>query len=104
MAPGLRPAHPVGWQERFWSLLEQQLFDRPSLDGLFNQYRDNVPDLDKPDGASIRRQNFRHYLDSFKVRPVLLLLGEAAGYRGGRFSGVVFTSEGQLLTPGMLPF
>jgi hypothetical protein len=104
VAPGLRPAPPISWQEAFWSLLEQQLFGTPSVDGLFNQYRDGVPDLDQPDGAAIRRQNFRSYLDGFKDRPDLLLVGEAAGYRGGRFSGVAFTSERQLLTPGMLPF
>ena len=95
---------PQGWQDNLWEIFERDLFPLPSSDGLFNQYRDVVPGLEVPDGAAIRRQNFRNYLGGFVVPPPTLLVGEAAGYRGGRFSGIAFTSERQLLTPGFLPF
>ncbi len=92
------------WVRDLWELLERNLFTIPSGNGLFNQYRDTIPALDLPEGATLRRHNLRHYLESFEGPPIFLLVGEAAGYRGGRFSGVPFTSERQLLTPGFLPF
>jgi len=101
----LSPSAYAGvFQDDLWEIFERDLFPLPSSDGLFNQYRDVVPGLDRPDGAALRRQNFRNYLDSFIAPPSVLLVGEAAGYRGGRFSGVAFTSERQMLTPGFLPF
>lgn len=95
---------PHSWLNNLWTIFEKDLFPLPSTDGLFNQYRDIVPGLEVRDGAAIRRQNFRNYLESFETPPAALLVGEAAGYRGGRFSGIAFTSERQLLTPGFLPF
>jgi hypothetical protein len=70
----------------------------------FNQYRAVHPELDRPDGAEIRLQNLRCYLESFDqdsgVRYVLV--GEAAGYAGCRFSGIPFTGEVQLGGPDRL--
>jgi uracil-DNA glycosylase len=54
----------------------------------FNFYRDG-------NGADIRRIRLLDYLDS-RVGASLLLVGEAAGYRGARVSGIPFTSERQL--------
>lgn len=66
---------------------------------LFNQFRDEDPALDARGAAAIRRANARAYLGA-RHRPRALLVGEAIGYRGGRFSGIAFTSERLLHTWG----
>jgi uracil-DNA glycosylase len=50
-------------------------------------------------GAVRRRGRLRDYLES-RAGSELLLVGEAAGYRGARVSGVPFTSERQLTGAG----
>jgi hypothetical protein len=72
-------------------------------DGVFNQYRDAADDLDRPDGAAIRRANLRRYLERFSGA-AYVLVGEAAGYAGCRFSGIPFTGEAQLVGPECLPW
>src|SRR5436305_7880818 len=62
-------------------------------------YRDEVPGLDAPGAARRRRRNLEAYLERVGT-PRLVLLGEAIGYRGGRFSGIAFTSERQLAGAG----
>ena len=52
-------------------------------------------DLDRPDAPAIRRANVLAYLAA-RPRPRAVLAGEAMGWRGGRFSGIAFTSEKQL--------
>ncbi len=89
--------------DRLWPLFEQRLFSVPSTPALFNQYSDEDPALDRPGGAATRRDNLRAYLQHCSGTPELLLVGEAVGYRGARFSGVPFTSE-RLLTGGRLPY
>ena len=54
----------------------------------FNFYRDG-------DGAAARCERLAAYLGGREDAP-LLLVGEAAGYRGARVSGIPFTSERQL--------
>jgi uracil-DNA glycosylase len=54
----------------------------------FNFYRDG-------DGADLRRRRLCAYLETREASR-LLLVGEAAGYRGARVSGIPFTSERQL--------
>jgi hypothetical protein len=54
----------------------------------FNFYRDG-------DGADVRQARLREYLGS-RDPARLLLVGEAAGYRGARVSGLPFTSERQV--------
>jgi uracil-DNA glycosylase len=54
-----------------------------------NQYAD----------SALRRERLAAYLDSRTDAP-LLLVGEAAGYRGARVSGIPFTSERQLTGSG----
>jgi hypothetical protein len=51
----------------------------------YNQYAD----------SPLRRRRLAEYLETRRVAP-LLLVGEAAGYRGARVSGLPFTSERQL--------
>jgi uracil-DNA glycosylase len=58
----------------------------------FNFYRDGW-------GAARRRDRLRAYLES-RREATLLLVGEAAGYRGARVSGIPFTSERQLTGRG----
>ena len=55
----------------------------------FNQYAD----------SSLRRARLAAYLDE-RADAELLLVGEAAGYRGARVSGLAFTSERQLTGAG----
>jgi hypothetical protein len=70
-----------------------------------NPYRDSFPELDGPAAAGRRRANLEAYLERVGV-PRLVLLGEALGFRGGRFSGIAFTSERQLAGPAgrLLPW
>jgi hypothetical protein len=58
----------------------------------FNFYRDGG-------GAAVRRARLADYLAARERAPVLLV-GEAAGYRGARVSGIPFTSERQLSGSG----
>jgi uracil-DNA glycosylase len=55
----------------------------------YNQYAD----------SELRRERLAEYLDARRDAP-LLLVGEAAGYRGARVSGLPFTSERQLTGRG----
>lgn len=55
----------------------------------YNQYADSPQ----------RRERLRAYLDARAGAP-LVLVGEAAGYRGARVSGIPFTSERQLTGTG----
>jgi hypothetical protein len=68
---------------------------RGSDPGVVNPYRDSLPELDLPGGPRRRRANLEAYLERVG-RPRLVLLGEALGFRGGRFTGIAFTSERQL--------
>ncbi len=65
---------------------------RARIGETFNFYRDGR-------GAAMRRERLRAYLESRREAP-LLLVGEAAGYRGARISGIPFTSERQLTGRG----
>jgi len=65
---------------------------RAEIGATFNFYRDGA-------GAPTRRERLRAYLDARRDAP-LLLVGEAAGYRGARVSGIPFTSERQLMGTG----
>ena len=49
--------------------------------------------------SELRRERLRDYLAAREDAP-LLLVGEAAGYRGARVSGIAFTSERQLTGAG----
>jgi uracil-DNA glycosylase len=65
---------------------------RARIGATFNFYRDGP-------GAETRRERLRAYLEA-RQDASLLLVGEAAGYRGARVSGIPFTSERQLTGEG----
>jgi hypothetical protein len=80
-----------------WGAVLRPLYRGPRGNGaaVVNPYRDEVPGLDRPGGARQRRRNLEGYLERVG-EPRWILLGEALGFRGGRFSGIAFTSERQL--------
>ena len=89
-----------------WDFLSIELFSLPGEHGskpLFNPYFGLEPGLDQAQADRIRRENLRSYFDSFLQLPRTLVVGEAPGWKGCRFSGIPFTSEFQLLS-GELPF
>jgi hypothetical protein len=55
--------------------------------------------VDVADAASIRRANLRAYMERACEFASILVVGEAAGPWGCRFSGMPFTGERQLLDP-----
>ena len=60
----------------------------------FNQFRDSDGDDRGPEAPAIRRDNVREYLRARLDAPVLLV-AEAAGWRGARYSGLCLYSERQ---------
>ena len=62
---------------------------RASIGRTYNQYAD----------SPLRRDRLERYLDKRRHASVVLV-GEAAGYRGARVSGIPFTSERQLTGEG----
>jgi uracil-DNA glycosylase len=65
---------------------------RARIGATFNFYREGG-------SALLRRERLVHYLEACRDAPVLVV-GEAAGYRGARVSGLPFTSERQLTGAG----
>jgi hypothetical protein len=94
-----RPPPPPALFCDVWRILEERVFPQPSTDRLFNPYRDRDEELDLPDAPAIRRNNLQSFLSTYVQPPPLLLLAEAPGPWGCRFSGVPITSESQLLAP-----
>lgn len=67
---------------------------------VFNQYAEACPLLDADESpAEARCRRLELHLN---CQPRLILLGEAAGYQGCRYSGITFTSE-RLLIEGVVP-
>ena len=63
-------------------------------------FRERDPALECADAPALRRANATAYLNARAGRAPLLLVGEAMGYAGGRFSGIAFTAERTLLAWG----
>ena len=62
---------------------------------LINPFRQHVAEFDVSNAPKLRQANLLAYLAD-RPKPHALLVGEAMGWRGGRFSGIAFTSERQL--------
>jgi hypothetical protein len=77
-------------------LHDNVVFEKESTEDLFNQYKDINTVVDLENASETRVMNLYNYCKSFSKRPPVLLIGEAAGYNGCRFSGIAFTSETQL--------
>jgi len=87
----------MDWRKDLIEVLERHLrANPPSGRLLFNIYTQN-DEYDRKGGNEIRWKNLVRYVEMFEAKPRFLLIGEAPGFRGCRFSGVPFTSERQLL-------
>lgn len=80
-----------------WTLLQEEVFPIASTPELFNPYRDRHDALDRPNAPAIRQRNMRRYLETYEAPPPLLLVAEAPGPWGCRFSGVPLVSEAKLV-------
>lgn len=89
--------------ETFWQSLELLLTDVPSTELVFNQYRDSNDLVDLPAAPGIRIDNLRNYIAKVMGTATILIVGEASGPWGCRFSGIPFTGEKHLLDPSF-PF
>jgi hypothetical protein len=69
------------------------------LPGLFNPWQDHCPHEVAGDGPHPRLGRLARHLD---CDPAFILVGEAPGYQGCRYSGIAFTSE-RLLLEGAIP-
>ena len=105
MPPNLSTTQRGGlsWQRRLpmsgtWRQVCKGALVTPSTGELFNPYLDEHRTHDCEGASAIRRANLQSYLDSLVDRPEVLLLAEAPGPWGCRFSGVPVTSEAQLLS------
>ncbi len=93
----------MGWRDRLAALVAAHLYAAPGDDRLFNPYRDTDAH-DGPDAPARRRANLEAALDAVAAaaptgRPDVLVVAEAPGPWGCRFSGIPFTNERQLLDP-----
>ncbi len=91
---GGRPLDGLG------SLCERSLFGVVSTQDLFNPYADEYEAVDVTGAAAIRRENLLGYFRAYVRRPAVMVVAEAPGPWGCRFSGVPITSEEQLADPG----
>ena len=82
-----------------WSIFEELVFDPPSTEDLFNPYNSAHPKLDRKDAGIVRQANLRRYVMDHLSGAKILLVAEAPGPWGCRFSGVPITSEAHLLDP-----
>jgi uracil-DNA glycosylase len=64
-----------------------------SFGAAFPMFREADPALERVDAPALRRANATAYLNARAGREPLLLVGEAMGYAGGRFTGIAFTAE-----------
>jgi hypothetical protein len=92
------------WSERepgalagIYQICHERLFTIPSTEDLFNPYGDEDADVDRSGAALERGNNLKRYLASYRDRPEVVVVAEAPGPWGCRFSGVPITSEEQLV-------
>jgi uracil-DNA glycosylase len=83
------------------ALAQQLIATLPAqpVPALFNPWREHCPHQTAANGPEARLERLALHLD---CRPRFILVGEAPGYQGCRYSGVAFTSE-RLLLEGAIP-
>ncbi len=91
------PPQPPAHADRVARFIEDLAADAPA--GCFNPWSETSPG-EAEAGAAARRARLHAHLACPRVD--LILVGEAAGYRGCRYSGIPFTSE-RLLLAGSVP-
>lgn len=67
----------------------------PQYPNMHNPWRDSCETEVREGGEVLRKQRLKQHL--MASRPRLLIIGEAPGYQGCRYSGVAFTSERLLM-------
>jgi uracil-DNA glycosylase len=72
----------------------------PSFHRIHNPWRDLCTTELRPDGCMLRQERLRRHLNA--PNPRLLIIGEAPGYQGCRYSGLAFSSE-RLLVEKAIP-
>lgn len=77
-----------------------QDLSKPRFEHMFNPWSQGSDSELNPQGFSVRRERLRVHLSTPCVK--LVLIGEAAGYQGCRFTGMAFTSE-RLILEGKIP-
>ena len=85
--------------ERLWRALTDHVLDAPAGEHLVNPYAHEDPALDVDGAAAVRRANLRASAETLAEPPEALIVAEAPGPWGCRFSGVPLVSESQLLAP-----
>lgn len=76
----------------------ERLASYEGSDIVFNPWRDYEPMLDiSPEAPAIRRDQLRQYLLARLDGCPYVIIAEAMGYQGGRFSGIAITCERMLL-------
>ncbi|HIG73677.1 MAG TPA: hypothetical protein EYQ24_03595 [Bacteroidetes bacterium] len=85
--------------DRLWTALATHVVDVPEGDDLVNPYLREDPALDVDGAAAIRRENLRLSTQTVGETLDVLVVAEAPGPWGCRFSGVPLVSESQLLDP-----
>lgn len=85
--------------DRLIACFRTRLYNDEPGSGLFNPYLSLDSGWDRDHAVAIRRRNLEAYVRQRTAAPRILLLAEAPGPWGCRFSGVPITSEAQLLDP-----
>lgn len=91
--------HKVPFEQGIEKLLRK--IRKPCPSGLFNPWRDQDKKLDRPGAPRIRTENLRQYLLAHEGAAAVLV-GEACGWAGCRFTGIPFTGENLLQGPEAL--
>lgn len=94
----------MAWTDDAWDLFEREVFSETGTpDRLVNPYATET-EHDAPGAAAIRRANLKAALEAVARaapagHPRVLVVPEAPGPWGCRFSGIPFTNERQLVDP-----
>lgn len=70
---------------------------KQSFEDSFNPYKDTCDYFDAKNSYKVRKKNLEEYLEYFsKLNTIDLWIGRDLGYKGGRRTGIPFTSENNI--------